>query len=53
MVKSSIGSTKKALKFMDTQIEAMVKSSIKASNLELGDHIWIVVDPQNYRRLSG
>jgi hypothetical protein len=32
---------------MKTQIKTMVKSSIKASNLELGDHISIVVDPQS------
>jgi hypothetical protein len=53
MVRSSIGSTrKKPQSSWRLKIE-MVKSSIRASNLELGDHISIEVDPQSYKRLSG
>jgi hypothetical protein len=53
MVKSSIGSIKKKHQSSWRLKTEMARSSIKASNLELGDHISIKVDPQSYKRLSG
>jgi hypothetical protein len=45
MVRSSIGNTKEKLQSSWRLKSEMVKSSIKASSLELGDHISIEVNP--------